>query len=288
MQRDQTTTEAAPQATRHDIRLGDGRTLRAYDTGGSGLAVLWHHGSPQSGAPPVPLVAAAARRGLRILSYARPGYGGSTPQPGRTVAGAAADVAQLADALGVERFAVMGASGGGPHALACAALLPGRVAAAVSVAGLAPDTDELDWFAGMIDPGGLRAGRAGRAARARYAETATFDERSFTPADHAALAGDWAWLADDAGRAGVAWPDGLIDDDVAFAAPWGFAVTDVDVPLLVVHGGEDRVVPAAHGQWLTRACPRPELWLRPRDGHISVLHACPLALDWLVAHGARP
>ena len=137
----------------------------------------------------------------------------------------------------------------------------------------------------MVAPGGLRAARAGRAARARYAETATFDENSFTPADHAALAGAWESLGADAGRAGAAGPEGQIDDDVAFAGDWGFAVTAIDVPVLIVHGGEDRVVPVAHGEWLARHCPRPELWLRPRDGHISVLHACPLALDWLAAHG---
>src|SRR3954469_880918 len=93
-----------------DLRLADGRTLRAYDAGGGPAAALvWHHGSPQSGAPLPPLVEAAARRGIRLASYARPSYGGSTPQPGRDVASAAGDVAQLADAFGLERFAVMGA-----------------------------------------------------------------------------------------------------------------------------------------------------------------------------------
>ena len=230
-----------------DVRLRDGRTLRMYDTGGDGFAVVWHHGSPQTGIPPAPLVAATAERGLRLLSYGRPSYGGSSPDPGRTVASAAADVAQLADAAGVSRFAVMGASGGGPHALACAALLPGRVTAAACLGGVAPYTEDFDWFAGMITPGGLRAARAGRAARARYAETATFDENSFTPADHAALAGDWESLGADAGRAGAAGPEGQIDDDVAFAGDWGFAVTEIDAPVLIVHGGEDRVVPVAHG-----------------------------------------
>ena len=103
---------------RHELRLADGRTLCAYDTGGAEApALVWHHGSPQSGAPLTPLVEAATRRGIRLVSYGRPSYGGSTPQPGRDVASAAGDVAQLADALGLDRFAVMGASGGGPHAL---------------------------------------------------------------------------------------------------------------------------------------------------------------------------
>jgi pimeloyl-ACP methyl ester carboxylesterase len=268
-----------------DLRLEDGRTLRVYDGGGAADAftVVWHHGSPQSGAPLEPLLAAAERRGIRLLSYARPSYGGSSPHPGRDVASAASDVAHLADVLEVARVAVMGASGGGPHALACAALLPGRVSGAVSLAGLAPFTDEFDWFAGMVSDGALRAASAGREGRARYAESAEFDEDSFTPADLAALSGAWASLAEDAGRAGAAWPDGEIDDDVAFTAPWGFDVAAIDVPVLIVQGGEDRIVPPAHADWLMRHCPRPELWLRPRDGHVSVLDACPLAMDWLAA-----
>jgi pimeloyl-ACP methyl ester carboxylesterase len=161
-----------------------------YDSVGGDAAdafpVVWHHGAPQTGALLEPLLAAAARRGIRLLSYGRPSYGGSSPYPGRDVASAAGDVAQLADAFGVPRFAVMGASGGGPHALACAALLPGRVTGAASVAGLAPFTEDLDWFAGMVSDGALRAAVAGREARARYAESDEFDENSFTPADRAA------------------------------------------------------------------------------------------------------
>src|SRR5215210_6420997 len=106
----------------HDVQVEDGRTLRAYDTGGAGaddaLTVVWHHGSPQTGALLAPLLPAADQRGIRILSYGRPSYGGSSPHPGRTVASAAADTARVADAFGVSSFAVMGASGGGPHALA--------------------------------------------------------------------------------------------------------------------------------------------------------------------------
>jgi pimeloyl-ACP methyl ester carboxylesterase len=275
-----------------DLPLADGRTLRVYDSVGGDAAdafpVVWHHGSPQTGAPLEPLLAAAARRGIRLLSYGRPSYGGSSPYPGRDVASAAADVAQLADAFGVQRFAVMGASGGGPHALACTALLPGRVTGAASVAGLAPFTEEFDWFAGMVSDGALRAAVAGREARARYAESAEFDENSFTPADRAALSGAWASLGEDAGRASAAGPDGEIDDDVAFAAPWDFDVTRIDAPVLLVQGGQDRIVPPAHAHWLVRHCRSAELWFRPRDGHISILSACPLAMDWLKAHTDQP
>jgi pimeloyl-ACP methyl ester carboxylesterase len=119
-----------------------------------------------AGAPLEPLLSAAAARGIRLFSYSRPSYGGSSPHPGRWVASAAADVAQLADAFGVRRFAVMGYSGGGPHALACGALLAGRVSGVVSLAGLAPLMEDFDWFAGMHSDGALRAAVAGREARA--------------------------------------------------------------------------------------------------------------------------
>jgi pimeloyl-ACP methyl ester carboxylesterase len=269
-----------------DIAVGGGRTVRAYDTGagaGDALTIVWHHGSPQTGAPLEPLVAAAARRGIRLVSYARPSYGGSTPAPGRDVAAAADDVARVADALGIERFATMGASGGGPHALACGALLGDRVTAVACLAGIAPYTGDADWFAGMAAPGGLRAALAGREERARFAETDEFDETSFTAADWAALAGPWASLGTDAMRADAAGPDGLVDDDVAFVHAWGFDLAEVAVPVLFVQGGEDRVVPPAHADRLVRGCPRSELWLRPRDGHVSVLDACPVAMDWLRA-----
>lgn len=268
-----------------DVTLGDGRRLHVYDSGGDGFAVLWHHGTPQTGALLPPLLEAAARRGLRLLGYARPGYGGSTPAPGRTVADAAGDVEQLADAFGLERFAVMGASGGGPHALACAARLPGRVTGVACLAGPAPYSEAFDWYAGMADPGGLRAGRQGRGARAEHAETAEFDVTSFTDADWAILEGPWSSLGRDAVRAGQAGPDGQIDDDVAFASAWGFELDAVEAPVLLAQGGEDRVIPPSHAYALLRALPRPELWLRPRDGHISILQACPLALDWLRING---
>jgi pimeloyl-ACP methyl ester carboxylesterase len=266
-----------------DLTLEDGRVLHCYDTGGDGFAVLWHHGSPQTGALLDPLLEAAGQRGIRLLGYGRPSYGGSSPDPGRTVADAAGDVAELADALGLERFAVMGASGGGPHALACAALLPGRVTAAACFATPAPYSEAFDWYAGMVDPGGLRAGAAGREARAKHAETASFDPSSFVAADWAALEGEWSSLGQDAMRAGSAGPDGEIDDDVAFASPWGFDLEAIDVPVMLAQGGEDRVIPPSHASALLRALPRSELWLRPRDGHVSILLACPPALDWLLS-----
>ncbi|PRZ08749.1 pimeloyl-ACP methyl ester carboxylesterase [Isoptericola sp. CG 20/1183] len=274
---------------RYDVDLPDGRTLVVHDTGAhtdahrDEPAVVWHHGSPQSGALLAPVVAAAAARGLRVLSPARSGYGGSTPAPGRSVADAAADVGHALDALGVPACHAVGASGGGPHALALAALRPDLVRGVVTLAGVAPYDGTDAWFAGMADDGGLRAALGGRAARERFGETAEFDETSFTEADYAMLAGSWAGLGDDAVRAGQEWPGGLVDDDVAFVRPWGAALADVTAPVLVVQGGADRVIPRHHGELLVTGLPAGELWLRPRDGHVSVLGALPVAYDWLRA-----
>jgi pimeloyl-ACP methyl ester carboxylesterase len=272
-------------ATKHELTLPDGRQLVAYDSGtpaAATLTVLWHHGSPQSGVLLEPLLVGAAKRNIRLLSYARPSYGGSSPNPGRDIASAAGDISAVVDALDVGRFATVGASGGGPHALACGALLADRVIGVVTFASPAPKTDGFDWFAGMVSPGGPQAALDGRAARARYAVTEAFDENSFTAADWAALAGTWTSLGRDASQAGAAGPDGLIDDDVALVTPWGFEPADVAVPTLLVQGGEDRVIPPSHGDWLLRHVPAAELWQRPRDGHISVLNAYPVGLDWLL------
>jgi len=268
-----------------DVPLRDGRTVRAHDAGepagARGLTVLWHHGSPQTGELYEPLMTMAAVRGIRLISYARPSYGGSTPRRGRSVASAAADAAEVADALGVSRFAVIGASGGGPHALACVALLPDRVSAAVTLSSPAPYTTAFDWYAGMVAPGGLRAAARGREDRERFAGSDDFDPNSFTARDWASLEGAWAPLGQDAGRAGDEGSEGLVDDDLAFVAPWGFHLAEIVAPVLLIHGGEDRVIPRSHADWLLQHVPSAELWLRPRDGHISVLDAIPVALDWL-------
>jgi pimeloyl-ACP methyl ester carboxylesterase len=274
--------------TEADLELGDGRTLHAYDTDADDangrLAVFWHHGSPNIGAPPEPLFSAANRLGIRWVSYDRPGYGGSTPRPDRDVASAAGDASAVADALGIDRFAVMGHSSGGSHALACAALLQERVLGVVVVAGIAPfGAEGLDWFAGFGPAGvaDLRAAAAGRAAlEKRLAESD--DEPEFTPEDEAALAGEWSWFIDVVRPALAGGMGGFIDDDLASVGTWGFDPADVIAPALFLHGGRDRVVPAAHGEWLARHCPSAELWLYPEDGHISVLNSgAAAAMSWL-------
>jgi pimeloyl-ACP methyl ester carboxylesterase len=134
----------------------------------------------------------------------------------------------------------------------------------------------------MVAPGGLRAATHGRETRAAYALTETFDKSVFVDDDWAALEGPWAALGDDAMRAESAGPDGLVDDDVAYVSPWGADLGAVVQPALVVQGGRDRVVPPTHGTALIQHLARGELWHRPRDGHVSVLAAVPLAIDWLL------
>jgi pimeloyl-ACP methyl ester carboxylesterase len=273
-----------------DVVLEDGRTLHAYDADRGDadrpLAIVWHHGTPNVGAPPEPLFPAAARLGIRWVSYDRPGYGGSSPHPGRDIASAAADARRVADALGIDQFALVGHSGGGPHALACGALLPERVVGVVSIAGLAPfGAEGLDWFAGMAASGvaSLRAAAEGRAAKEAHEASGVEYDPEFTRADLAALEGEWSWLGSVVGPAVEQGPGALIDDDLAYVAPWGFDPARVVAPTLFLHGGRDRVVPSTHSEWLTRHCPSAELWLSADDGHISVLRSATSALEWLRA-----
>ena len=271
-----------------DFRLPDGRNLHAYDSGlppgEPRLVVVWHHGTPNIGLPPEPLLPASERLGVRWIGYDRPGYGGSDPLPGRDIASAAGDVEALVDALDVRQFAVMGHSGGGPHALASAALLRERVVGVVVGASLAPrEADGLDWFAGMAPSGeaALRAALAGRAAKERYEEEAGDVAPGFVPADWKALEGDWSWLGRVVGPALHSGPAPLIDDDLAYVAPWGFDPAAISAPTLVLHGQLDQVVPPAHGAWLAGRIPGAEMWLKAGEGHVSVLRHAPDALAWL-------
>lgn len=263
-----------------DLELADGRTLHTYDTGAGDLVVFWHHGTPNIGLPPEPLF----RPGIRWVAHDRPRYGGSSPLPGRNIASAAADTAAVADALGIDRFVVMGHSGGGSHALGCAALLQDRVTAAVSVSGPAPfsahGTDGLDWFGGMgpMSEKTLRAAAESRAARAAV----TDGEPDFLPADWAALEGTWGWLGSVVRPAVAKGPDAAIDDDLAYVTPWGFDPATITAPVLLMHGSDDRVIPVGHGEWLAGRIRTAELRVLPGEGHISVLDSAGDAVDWLL------
>jgi pimeloyl-ACP methyl ester carboxylesterase len=272
-----------------DLTLRDGRTLHVYDTGpdlaDARLVVVWHHGTPNIGPPPAPLLAESARLGVRWLGFDRPGYGGSTRHPGRTTGSVARDVAELADALSVERFAVVGHSGGGSHALACGGALGDRVVAVVSMAGLAPYRSEgLDWYAGMVASGvaSLTAASEGREAKEAFEASGVEYDPEFTAADLDALKGVWSWLGSVVGPAVASGPAGLVDDDISYVTPWGTQPSDVAAPVLLLHGEQDGVAPSAHSRWLAEQCPTAELRLLPDDGHISVLTHAAAALGWLV------
>jgi pimeloyl-ACP methyl ester carboxylesterase len=271
------------------IETPDGRVLAVMEGGDpAGPAVFVHHGTPMSRLLYGPNVADAEARGLRLIGYDRPGYGDSTPQPGRTVADAATDVATIADALGIDRFATWGISGGGPHALACAALLPERVVGAASLAGAAPhDAEGLDFVDGMgegnvkefglilegrekLEPF-LRAERdallaAGREGLAEGMRTL------LSPVDAAAFTGETAEFLFESLRVGSAERiDGWLDDDLAFVKPWGCSVEQISMPVLLWQGAEDRFVPLAHGEWLASRIPACQAHLSPEDGHITLL-----------------
>ena len=273
-----------------DMPHGEGPngTVRWYDAGPADapLTVLWHHGTPNVGEPPAPLLEASAERGIRWLGFDRPDYGGSSAIENRRVCDVADIAARVADAAGVGTFAVVGHSGGGPHALACAALLGDRVKAVVSISGLAPfDAKGLDWFAGM-HPGGaseLRSAMEGASKLHTLLAASEFDARMFTPADTLALAGEWSWFEGVAAAGVTRGLGGMTADDVAYVNPWGFPLDGITAPALFVHGNDDRIVPLAHGRWNADAVPGSVWWERPGEGHISIMSAGVEVLDWLVS-----
>jgi pimeloyl-ACP methyl ester carboxylesterase len=272
----------------HQIKAADGRTLAVQEAGDpDGQPVLVHNGTPNSRQIYAPVAADAAARGLRVISYDRPGYGGSDPQPGRTVGSCAEDVRAICAALGITRLATWGISGGGPHVLACAALLPDLVAAAASLASLAPyPADGLDWFAGMgqenvddfkleiSDPEAARAKTEEERAGMLTATAADLREQFatlLTPVDAAAVTGELAEYLVFSAHDGLApGSQGWYDDGHALASPWGFSVADIQVPVLVMHGRHDRFVPFGHGQWLAAHVPGADVRLLDQDGHLTL------------------
>ena len=277
-----------PNTIQRTVRTPDGRTLAIEEAGDpGGRPVLVHNGTPNSRHLFGPAAADAAARGLRLIGYDRPGYGGSTPQPGRTVADCAADVRAICAGLGIGRLAMWGISGGGPHVLACAALLPDLVTAAASLASLAPmDAEGLDWFEGMgqdnVDDTKLLQ-RDKKAARAKLEtereETlaATADDLAellktlLTPVDAAALTGEIAEYLVYTGREGLApGSQGWWDDGMAHSSPWGFELSAIRVPVLLMHGRQDQFVPFGHGKWLAARIPGVEARLLDGDGHLTL------------------
>ena len=270
------------------ISTPDGRQLEVRIVGPErGRILLFHHGSPGAGLPSPTWIAAAAERDLRYVCIVRPGYGESTRNAGRTVADVASDVTTVVDALDAARVLTLGISGGGPHALATAALLPDRVAAAATIGSVAPyDADGLDFLAGMgaENVEEFSATVAGSVQLAAFLEAAAPAFATATGAqiaqafgdlvpavDRAALTGEMAdSIAADIRaslRNGI-W--GWHDDDLAFARPWGFDLASIRVPVTVWQGEQDRMVPYDHGRWLAGRIPGVHARLLAEHGHLSL------------------
>ena len=276
--------------------------LTVYEAGApGGPVILSHNGTPFAGPPLEALVEDARVQGTRLICYDRPGYCDSTADPGRSVGDAAADCAAIMDALGVERFVTWGISGGGPHALACAALLPERVVAVASLAGVALfDAEGLNHMRGMAaeDFVGTGLAMAGREYLQPFREASVEPMRDSTPArlieafaasvsapDRVALSGPVGeYLAASSSVSFAQGAAGWVDDELAFVAPFGFEIGEVRIPALVVHGVQDRFVPVAHGRWLAGAFRDAEAWILEDDGHLSLVDRIPSVHQWLLTH----
>ncbi len=288
------------------VSTPDGRTLEVLVSGAAdGYPLVFHHGTPMAAVPFPFLEGPAVERGLRVICYSRPGYGGSTPRADgattATVADDATDTAAVLDHLGHAEFVTLGWSGGGPRALACAAMLPERCRAAACGVGIAP-REEFD--------GDLRDGMGAEnveeytAAFTSATALETFLESQselfsvtgeqvaeamgdlVPPVDRAALTGEMAdTLAASFRRAGAQGIVGWRDDDLTHLRPWGFSVGDITVPTAVWQGREDRMVPFAHAEWLAANVAGTRAHLVEGEGHLSLLARIGGILDDLLTLG---
>ena len=272
------------------LRLTDGSTGAAFidvDAPAEAEVLIYHHGTPAAGPEDGYLLKASRAAGFRLVEIVRPGYGPASRQRGRTVADVVPIVQAWAAHLGVERFATIGWSGGGPHAIATAAMLPGSCVGALSLAGVAPfEAEGLDWTAGMgqdnLDE--FAASVAGASELETFLTGAQDGLSTVTGADVVEqLASllpevDREHLVDGFGEhlaAQIRWSLaqgiwGWFDDDLAFVSPWGFDLAGVEVPVLVWQGSEDLMVPFAHGQWLAANIPSALPHLKQGEGHLSL------------------
>jgi pimeloyl-ACP methyl ester carboxylesterase len=257
------------------------------------------HGTPGSREGPHPKGGQLHGMGVRLISYDRPGYGKSDRKVSRLVADAADDVRAIADELGIDRFGVLGRSGGGPHALACAALLPHRVTRVCALVSLAPpDAEGLDWFDSMTDsnvaeyksaatdPELLAATLIATAAKIRADPTShvTTLAPEMPEPDRRVVAdlGIRAKLAKNFAEALRDSADGWIDDALAFTSPWDFDVSTIKVPVLLWHGEKDVFSPVAHTRWLAGHIPGAIPTIFPGMAHFGALEVVPDMLSWLI------
>lgn len=287
--------------TERAVITADGRELMVDVSGASGGSpVFLLHGTPGSRNGPKPRSSVLYRLGVQLTTYDRPGYGGSTRRFNRRVADAAIDIEAIADELGFEHFSVVGRSGGGPHALACAALLPHRVIRTAVLVGIAPsNATGLDWFDGMADDNVREYSTADsdfailiERLRVR-AERTVSDPESLIDflrtqmaepdrrvTDSLALRRLFADTYTEALRHG---PGGWIDDVLAFRKDWGFDLDAITSPVRLWHGADDTFSPASHARWLASKIPGAEVQVQRDAAHFSAVEVLPEILAWLTA-----
>lgn len=270
------------------LELSDRRVLEALSEGDpAGLLLVFHHGSPGAAVPFPAFDRAAEQRGIHLVTYSRPGFGDSSRHEGRRIVDCVADVEALADALGAERFVTVGWSGGGPHALACVARLPERVTAAATIAGVAPfDAEGLDWTAGMGEDNQVEYPLAAKdpVAHLDWLRPQAEEMASVRPEDIVAALRTIISDVDETSLNGelgevlaasfhAAFRNGLWgwrDDDLAFVRPWGFDLSEIEVPVTIWQGRHDLMVPFSHGEWLLEHIGTARSGLRPEHGHLSL------------------
>lgn len=270
------------------LNLQAGQVVDYIVAGDGPHLVVYHHGTPAAGPVPSALISAAVTHGFTVAELVRPGYGSSSRQPGRSVADVVPLAVALADELGHDRFATVGWSGGGPHALATAAMAPNRCIGALSLAGVAPyDAADLDFLAGMgednIDEFG--AALAGDAQLGDYLTAAASSLSNVTGADLVAAMGSLLPEVDRAHLDGLAGEElaeelrfsvangiwGWFDDDIAFTRPWGFDLASLTSSVHVWQGSDDLMVPFTHGQWQVQNIPGATSHLISGEGHLSLV-----------------
>jgi pimeloyl-ACP methyl ester carboxylesterase len=284
-------------ATWHTIGTRDGRELEVITQGrDGGMPLIYHSGTPTAAVEFRMLAEPAAALGWQLVRASRPGYAGSLRREGRSVADVVEDTRTILDYLGQYRFVTLGWSGGGPHALATAALMPDRCAAAAILASLAPfDAVGLDWYAGMAPDNVEEFSAAAESSRAltSFLETqatalATVKGEQVAEVlgqlvdeiDRAALTGEVAdYVAEDFRRGVSNGVAGWRDDDLAFVRPWGFDLSDIKVRISVWQGAHDRMVPFEHGRWLAAHIPGARVNLHHDEGHLSLVAQLPRILD---------
>lgn len=270
------------------VTLKSGVSLDVTESGRpDGKPVFFVHGTPGSRKPFVQHSKSAEELGIRYITYSRPGYGNSTRCEGRSVKDAASDVKEIADHLGIKKFAVWGFSGGGPHALACAALLPDRVVAVATVGGVAPyDAEGLDYYEGtgeynIEDDKLLRSNPVQWEKKNldEMEETLSADrETAFKGISSLLSKVDADTLSEGMGdyliegmREGCSnGVKGLMDDGIAFMRPWGFDPSVIKVPTQIWHGKNDLFVPMPHGEWLAGRIKGSETHFFQDEGHLSL------------------